>query len=577
MTKISRRRFLQSSAISTAAFFAHAVPAFAASAVAPLDARKLIQFRDEVPRPRRLAGTTLEIPVSEFTQVLHSQLPPTRVWGYARSYPGPTIEALRGTTTSVAWRNELQGQQLLALLPVDQTLHWADPLGDLHKMPRARYRGPVPIVTHLHGAETDPGSDGHPDAWYTPDNRIRGPGWVREWYEYPNRQPAATLWYHDHCLGITRLTTYAGLAGFYLLRDPELERSYGLPSGEFERELVIQDRSFDVNGQLRYAQGGNDPAAHPFWVPEFFGDSILVNGRVWPYMNVQPRRYRLRVLNGSGARFYRLSLADGRPFTQIGTDGGYLPAPVRLQQLLLAPGERADLVVDFAGLKAGSSIVMRNDAPTPFPAGDRPDPRTTGRIMQFRVVAPTGSDSSRVPEKLSDIATLGAPALTRTLTLDEHMGHKGPLAALLDGKHWADPVSETPALGDTEIWEFANLTADTHPMHLHLAQFQVLGRQAFRAEEYAERERLERGPLAPFLVGPVNPPDPNERGWKDTVRANPGEVTRILVRFAPMDGGEYPFDATAHPGYVWHCHILEHEDNEMMRPYVVRRAPPPAR
>jgi FtsP/CotA-like multicopper oxidase with cupredoxin domain len=182
-----------------------------------------------------------------------------------------------------------------------------------------------------------------------------------------------------------------------------------------------------------------------------------------------------------------------------------------------------------------------------------------------------------VPEKLAEIATLGTPARTRTLTLDEHIGHKGPQAALLDGKHWIDPVSETPTLGETEIWEFANLTADAHPIHLHLVQFQVLGRQAFRAGDYAKVQRSERGPLAPFLVGPVWPPDPNERGWKDTVRVNPGEVTRILVRFAALDGGEYSFDATAAPGYVWHCHILEHEDNEMMRPYAVRRPPPPAR
>jgi FtsP/CotA-like multicopper oxidase with cupredoxin domain len=250
---------------------------------------------------------------------------------------------------------------------------------------------------------------------------------------------------------------------------------------------------------------------------------------------------------------------------------------VSVQQLVLAPAERADLIVDFAGMPVGSTILMQNDAPTPFPGGDRPDPRTTGRILQFRVVALTGADASRVPEKLGDIAALGTPALTRTLTLDEHVGHEGPLAALLDGKHWTDPVSETPALGETEIWEFANLTPDAHPIHLHLVQFQVLDRQPFRAEEYAELQRPERGPLGPFLSGPVKPPDPNERGWKDTVRANPGEVTRILVRFAPMDGGNYSFDATAQPGYVWHCHILEHEDNEMMRPYVVRRPLPPAR
>jgi len=539
---ISRRRFLQSGVVSTAAFFADAVPVLAASVpAAPLHARSLAQFRDEVPRPRRLSGATLEIPISEFKQKLHSQLPPTRLWGYARSSPGPTIEAVRGTATRITWRNELRAQQLLDLLPVDQTLHWADPLGGMHKKPRDRYRGPVPVVTHLHGAEADPASDGHPDAWYTPDYEARGPAWVREWSEYPNRQPAATLWYHDHCLGITRLTNYAGLAGFYLLRDPELERSYGLPSAEFERELVIQDRSFDSNGQLRYAQRGIDPAAHPFWVPEFFGDTILVNGRVWPYMNVEPRRYRLRVLNGSGSRFYRLSLSDGRPFMQIGTDGGYLLAPVWLQQLVLAPAERADLIVDFAGMAVGSAIVMQNDAPAPFPEGDRPDPRTTGRIMQFRVVALTGADASRVPEKLGDMAMLGKPARTRTLTLDEHMGHKGPLAALLDGKRWTDPVSEMPALGETEIWEFANLTADAHPIHLHLVRFEVL-----------ERRALDGGPSA---VG--NAPQPSESGFKDTVVAYPGEITKVRAKF-DIEGL-----------YVWHCHILEHEDNEMMRPYVV--------
>jgi spore coat protein A len=294
-------------------------------------------------------------------------------------------------------------------------------------------------------------------------------------------------------------------------------------------------------------------------------------------MNVEPRRYRLRVLNGSGSRFYRLTLSDGRPFLQIGTDGGYLAAPEEVQQLVLAPAERADLIVDFAGMTVGSTVVMQNDAPTPFPEGDRPDPRTTGRIMQFRVVALSGVDASRVPRKLAAIEALGTPALTRTLTLDEHMGHEGPMAALLDGKRWMDPVSESPALGETEAWEFANLTADAHPIHLHLVQFQVLSRQAFRAEEYAEVRRSERGALAPFLSGPVKPPDANERGWKDTVRADPGEVTRILVRFAPMDGGDFAFDATAQPGYVWHCHIVEHEDNEMMRPYAIRRAPPPAR
>jgi FtsP/CotA-like multicopper oxidase with cupredoxin domain len=586
----SRRRFLQSGALSGAALISNVVPVFAASTAAPLSAHKLSQFRDAMPRPRRMSGSRFDIPVSEFKQKLHSQLPPTRLWGYAAAFPGPTIEAVCGATTRITWRNELREQGLLDLLPVDQTLHWADPLDaraghpEAHRdqanrhaptrVPRSlrrRYRGPVPLVTHLHGAATDPVSDGHPEAWFTPKFEQKGPAWAREWSEYPNRQPGATLWYHDHSLGITRLTTYAGLTGFYLLRDPELERSLDLPSGDFEREIVIQDRSFDVMGQLRYAQRGSDPAAHPFWVPEFFGDTIVVNGRVWPYLEVEPRRYRLRLLNGSGSRFYRLSLSDGRPFVQIGSDGGFLAAPAHTGSLVLAPGERADAIVDFSGMAVGAAIVMRNDAPTPFPGGDRPDPRTTGRIMQFRIVALTGKDASRVPMRLADIAALRAPSVTRTLTLDEHAGHKGPHMSLLDGKRWIDPVSETPRLGETEVWEFANLTDDAHPIHLHLVQFQVLERQAFRARDYAKLQRAERGPLSAFLAGPAKPPDPNESGWKDTVRANPGEVTRIVARFAPGDGGEYSFDATAKPGYVWHCHILEHEDNEMMRPYEVRR------
>ena len=622
---VSRRHFLKGStalgtvSLGTAAgagLLGGALPALAADATraAALNPRRLEAFRDPLPRPARLpgqAGGEISIAMTEFTQVLHSQMKPTLLWGYAGSYPGPTIEARRGVPLRVTFRNELRDVRLLAALPVDQTLHWADPLGaaaGLHahgmadhkgghaaaragstqgstkgstrgsttganaRALRRRYAGPVPLVTHLHGAEAHSASDGHPEAWYTPGLDRRGPAFVREHNDFPNAQPAGTLWYHDHALGITRLTTYAGLAGFYLLRDPELERALGLPSGEYEREIVIQDRAFDVNGQLRYAQRGVDPAAHPFWVPEFFGDTILANGRVWPYMEVEPRRYRLRLLNGSGARFYQLSLSDGRPFFQVASDGHFLPQAVELRRLLLAPGERADVVVDFSGLAAGTTIVVGNDAPTPFPKGDAPDPRTTGRVMQFRVVPPTGVDASSVPGKLVDLPDLGAPVLTRTLTLDEHAGHKGPHMALLDGKRWMDPVSEAPRLGSTEVWEFANLTEDAHPMHLHLVGFQVLDRQPFRAGDYAKRQPGARGPLADYLSGPARPPEPHERGLKDTVVARPGEVTRIKVRFAPSAGGAFPFDATSGPGYVWHCHILEHEDNEMMRPYVVKPA-----
>jgi FtsP/CotA-like multicopper oxidase with cupredoxin domain len=581
MTIFTRRKFLQSSAIAAAGGLLapySLAPAFAAAGPA-LDARRLRKFVDELPRPRRLSGTTLDIAVTEFRQKLHADLPPTTLWGYDASYPGPTIEAERGKPLRVRFRNELHDQTLLASLPIDQTLHWADPLGAKlgagghaghHGAgPRQRYDGPAPIVTHLHGGEVQAQSDGHPDAWYTPGFGRKGPAFAGEWNDYPNAQPAGTLWYHDHVMGATRITVYAGLAGFYLLREPELERTFNLPTGDYEREIVIQDRSFDVNGQLRYPQRGNDPAMHPFWNPESFGDTIVVNGKAWPYMDVEPRKYRLRLLNGSNARFFRLRLSDGRTFLQIGADAGYLPAPVELKALLLAPGERADVIVDFAGLGQGKTLVMRNDAMAPFPKGDKTDPRSTGLVMQFRGVPLGAADSSAIPARLADPPTLGAPVLTRTLTLDEHAGHKGPHRMLLDGRAWSDPVSETPQLGATEMWEIVNLTEDTHPIHLHLVQFQALNREAIRVKAFARAPKAQQH-LSRYLSGKPVLPDANERCWKDTLRANPGEVTRFLVRFAPASGGAFAFDATAAPGYVWHCHVLEHEDNEMMRPYVIR-------
>jgi FtsP/CotA-like multicopper oxidase with cupredoxin domain len=581
MTIFTRRKFLQSSAIAAAggllAPYAQ-IPAFAATGRA-LDARRLRKFVDELPRPRRLGGSTLDIAVSEFRQKLHADLPPTSLWGYDGSYPGPTIEAERGKPLRVRFRNELQQQTLLAALPMDQTLHWADPLGVKQGAgqqhghhgggPRERYAGPVPIITHLHGGEVHAQSDGHPDAWYTPGFERKGAAFAGEWNDYPNAQPAGTLWYHDHVMGVTRITVYAGLAGFYLLRDPELERALNLPSGDYEREILIQDRSFDVNGQLRYPQRGNDPAIHPFWNPESFGDAIVVNGKAWPYMNVEPRKYRLRLLNGANARFFRLRLSDGRPFVQIGSDGGYLAAPVEVKSLMLAPGERADVIIDFSGLAQGKTLVMTNDAATPFPKGDKTDPRSTGLVMQFRGVPLAAADASAIPQKLADAPALGSPVLTRTLTLDEHVGGKGPHRMLLDGRAWSDPVSETPRLGSTELWEIVNLTDDTHPIHLHLVQFQALNRQPIRVKALAKLPRESRQ-LSRFLSGKPVLPDANERGWKDTLRANPGEVTRFLVRFAPASGGAFAFDATAAPGYVWHCHVLEHEDNEMMRPYAIR-------
>jgi spore coat protein A len=583
-----------------------AIPGQAQNAL-PLNPLTLTKYIDPLPIPGVMqpvtpGGTYYEVGAYQITQQLHSQLPPTTVWGYGTSmatagYPAATFEATRGVPIQVKWTNNLVdglGNPLYHPLTVDQTLHWADPLGTGHSMDP--YAGPVPLVTHLHGGETEPMSDGHPDSWFTPGFAMKGPGWVHEVFTYHNEQPPATIWYHDHALGITRLNVYMGLAGFYLIRDPGNEPQ-NLPSGQYEIPVVIQDRIFDVNGQLFYPNVGIN-MEHPYWVPEFFGNVIVVNGKVWPYLNVEPRKYRFRFLNGSDARFYGLKLLDaagnpGPAFTQIGSDGGYLRNPVTLNdplnllapRLLMAPGERADIVIDFSAYAPGTIFTLNNNAKAPFPKGAPVDPQTTAQIMQFRVVAGT-PDNLTIPQTLNTIPVLVPNATTRTLTLNEVMGMGGPLAMFLDGKMWDTGVTEMPVVGSTEIWEIVNLTADTHPIHLHLVQFQMLNRQKFQVSKYLRAynalnpvipaEVTYNPPVAKYLAGQPMPPDPNESGWKDTFRMNPGEITRVLVRFAPIGSASvtpYPFDATAEPGYVWHCHIISHEDNEMMRPYKLVNAP----
>ncbi|MDH4180021.1 MAG: multicopper oxidase [Armatimonadota bacterium] len=608
-------------------------PAFAQAPV-PLNPLLLTKYVDALPVPPEMppaAPGYYEVGIWEISQQLHTDLPsPTVVWGYGTSpatasYPAATFEATRGDAIQVRWYNALEdGAGFLPhLFTVDQTLHWADPLGNHPSFDP--YLGPVPTVSHLHGGEVRSDSDGHPEQWFL----------TGEWrdYDYPNTQEAATLWYHDHALGITRLNVYAGLAGFYLLRDPANEPAnlpgpaprLGDPPGTtyYEIPLVIQDRIFDVNGQFLFPDLGINPTVHPFWLPEFFGDAILVNGKVWPYLNVEPRRYRFRFLNGSNARAYGLRLIDpatgmpGPAFYQIGTDGGLLDFPVMLNdplkaagaspRLVLLPGERADVIIDFAGWQ-GFTFILDNDAKAPYPAGAPANPNTVAQIMQFRVVpSPPGTppDTSLDPSTFPNLRPLnpivrlpGGPA-TRRLTLNEVMGANGPLEALLDNRKWIDPVTESPTVGSTEVWEIINLTGDAHPIHLHLVQFQLLSRQRFQFNKYWKLYASlfpggaympEVGPPpggnpdpTPFLQQkPMLPIGTNEDGWKDTVRVQPGEVTRIAVRWAPQDSitavpgvNEFAFDPSYGPGYVWHCHILDHEDNEMMRPYTVYVPPAP--
>ncbi|GAA3754517.1 outer spore coat copper-dependent laccase CotA [Salinactinospora qingdaonensis] len=488
----------------------------------------------------------------------------TPVWGYGpagqrATYPGPTLVANSHEPARVHWLNRLPFQHLL---PVDTTLHWAFADTD-HTISDDG----VPGVVHLHGGHIDPDSDGHPDAWYTRTG-VRGPLFRQTRYTYDNTQEAATLWYHDHALGITRLNVYAGLAGFYLLRDQQernMLHNRQLPSPRHEVELALQDRMFYPDGRLAYP---DQPADAPDWPggasvqPEFFGQVILVNGKAWPYLSVEPRQYRLRLLNGSNSRFYRLSVDGDWPFpvTQIGTDGGFLLTPQQLDgPLIISPGERVDVVADFRGLR-GESFIVTNDAPTPFPDG-APVAAPADEILQIRVDRPRSSaPEPQLPSRLRpepfDVAA--PPARVRQLLLFEGTDEYGRLRPQLGTVDkgallWSEETTENPVCDTTEVWEVFNTTPDTHPIHLHLVQFQVLGRAPFTATQ-----NPQTGALSDIQVGALQPPDPTEDGPKDTVRMRPGEVTRIKACFDKKGV------------YVWHCHILEHEDHEMMRNFEVK-------
>ncbi|OEH94196.1 multicopper oxidase family protein [Bacillus solimangrovi] len=507
----------------------------------------LEKFVDPMPIMPILKPTAINngIPYYEVTmlqckQKLHRDLPPTKIWGYDGLFPGPTIAVWRNQKIEVLWKNELPRKHFL---PIDTTVHGAE-----------EWNPEVRTVVHLHGGATPSDSDGYPESWFTHGFEIVGPTFSRFVYCYPNDQPPTALWYHDHAMGITRLNIYAGLVGMYLIYDLH-EQSLGLPKGPFEVPLVIQDRSFKPDGSLYYPRQPKPPVkgVDPSVLPDFFADTILVNGKVWPYFEVEPRKYRFRILNGSNARFYNLSLSSGQPFYQIGTDQGLLQQPVIVSELLLSPAERADIIIDFSEYP-NQFIQLKNDAASPYPQGDDVDPDTTAFVMEFRVTKPLSSkDDSIIPYFLTYIPKLTEKDASnnRNLTLVLRPDQYERNIHLLDGKLWTDPISEDPKLGSIETWTFINLTEASHPIHLHLVRFQVLDRQTFDVDYYKKTGKIR-------TTGPKRLPDLNERGLKDTVRADPGEITRIIVPFGPYSGR-----------YVWHCHILEHEDYEMMRPYIV--------
>lgn len=554
------------------------------------------------------------VTMSEFQQqILPETYPMTTVWGYGgkartadgtviedfKNAPGATFETIKGVPITVKWVNNLTGSYML---PVDPTLDWANPnnltnpdVFEAYPNLPPEFLNTVPVVPHLHGGETPSIYDGNPEAWFTANKAVTGSAFVTDEYTYLNSQTPATIWYHDHAMGLTRLNVYSGLAGFYLIRDTknvaDIEKK--LPSGKYEIPLAIQDRSFYEDGSLRYNTEPNS-SEHPYWSPEFFGDTIIVNGTTWPNLNVARGKYRFRVLNGSNARFYNLSLSNGQSFQQIGTDGGLLAKAVTMNTLLIAPGERADLIIDFSMAAPDDKIILKNNAVSPYSpdaqlagaAEDIPDPDTVGQIMQFTVTNEIGF-SNPLPNILNKITKLITnKATTRVLTLNEYMDEDGePVVMLINGQPYKSKVTETPRVGATELWQIVNLTADTHPIHLHLVTFQLVSRQkidvSYQNDWYTLNGMMPLMdkdtailPLDPkYLLGTTLPPNPNEAGWKDTVQMNPGEVTTIAVRFAPQDSlftrpgmNLFPFDPSAGPGYVWHCHLLDHEDNEMMRP-----------
>jgi spore coat protein A len=596
--------------------------------------------------------------IGEFSQRLHPDLGgKTKIWGYGQNgmyaHVGPLILANRNEPIQITFTNKLPNSHPL---PVDITVPGAEVGENVNR-----------TAVHLHGGYVPWISDGGPYDWWTPDgqhgdsflnnevlNPANGPDQAE--YYYPNLESARLMWYHDHARGITRLNAQAGLASGYILREQALEVTAGLPVAELggrEVPLVFQDKIFNTDGSQWYpdmydtaiwplAKGFAMPAV-PSAVAEFFGDTTLVNGVAYPTLQVETnRRYRFRILNACNTRFVNLQLfvrdnstdgitldkkgavlnAAGPAFVQIGCEGGFLPAPVVLNNpplpvnpvtftgnLLLAPAERADILIDFAGMPVGTKLIFYSDAPVPFPAGDPrfdfypgnkanavptqpgygPDTR---QLLQLEVVAATGSADP--PLNLAILPSTIDPLFVtfpvkgqlkqvpvRDLTLNEgidlygrlkpSIGTNMPNAAGGFGIDYTDAPTEIVTANSLEIWRIFNLTGDTHPIHFHLGNIQMMERQAFSVANYNGTPK--------FMGNPI-PPEPNEKGWKETFRSNPGECTKLVVKFTippglPFTIPESPrlrdsFGITGAAEYVYHCHILEHEDHDMMRPLVVK-------
>jgi len=537
--KITRRRFLRHTSLLTAAaavrraYAEHAMHTAEQAGVALLDTNALARYVDPLPIPAVMKTSGLRrspidpgshipyyrVPMRQFQARVHRDMPATTLWGYAGACPGPTFEVRREQPILVEWANELPQRHFL---PVDHTIHGAE-----------RDKPEVRTVVHLHGGRTPPDSDGYPEDWFVPGKSAT--------CYYPNRQEAAALFYHDHAMGITRLNAVAGLTGMYLIRD-ELEVSLRLPRGAYEIPLVLFDRSFRKDGGIYYPVSGSGGAP---WVSEYYGSAILANGTIFPYLEVESRKYRFRLLNASNGSFYRLSIStddsvasESVEFLQIGSEQGFLEAPAAINTLVVGPGERADLVVDFSS-RRGGQLFLRTDAAV---------------FMQFRISSLKSEDGPALPATLQPRFRMSESLAVkaRELTIADYQNRLGRSSImLLNGAHWDMPVTETPRLNSTEIWSFINLTDDSHPIHLHMVRFQLLDRRPFDLAVYQLTGKI-------VFTGPSTSLPAGELGWRDTIRVDPLTVTRIIVKFEGFAGR-----------YVWHCHMLEHEDNEMMRPYVI--------
>ena len=478
---------------------------------------ELPPFVDPLPIPEivRPSGPhhRLTVTMREIHTKVHRDVPPTRMWSYGPDAMAPVIEARAHQPLEITWVIQLPAEHFL---PIDYSLH-----GSGHDVPQVR------TVAHLHGAKTESKYDGYPEDWF--------PAGKSKTCIYPMQQEATALWYHDHAMGLNRLNTYAGLVGMLLVRDDK-EDALQLPNGKYEVPLILYDRDFTKNGDLFYDISPDEQSP---WIPEFSADGLLVNGRLKPYLDVEPRLYRFRVLNAANSRFYILSLSGNATFIQIGSDQGLLPAPVQQKRLILGCAERADILIDFSKF-AGQTIHLRTGVQD---------------MVQFRVAARAISTAnSTAPATLPPIHRIpeSQAVLTRTITLHDYQDqYKRTMVMLLNRKHWHEPTTEKPKLNTTEIWEFVNLTEDTHPMHIHLVRFQVLDRRVFDVDELLSTQHRR-------YLADAEKPAAHEMGWKDVVQCPSGTVTRVIMKFEGYTGK-----------YLYHCHILEHEANDMMRPFEV--------